>query len=923
MILPFLLRRTWALLAAMLLLPPGSAHAQFAIAGPELRLNGRVEAVESDAAGNVYLGGSFNEYNGTIDHGIGLLRLTAGGAKHATWDIGFITGVSDLLVHGNFLYVGGSFSSVRTFSQGQIIQHHLLRIHLSGANEGKVDTTWLPNVNGSVTVLETDGTSLFIGGNFSVVNGAGRPRLAKILIGSPNPMAVDPAWNPAPNNPVDDLELAGSWLYVSGGFNAIGGLSNNYLARLSSATGAADPLWKPDVNRPVGDLEASATHLYFGGDFTEIEGATHRSLGRYSLAAGPASFDASWKPDPDGEPAKIVLSGSSLYISGVFVRVGNVPRRFMAKVDAAGTGVLDASFVPEPNGAIGDMKVVGANLLAGGRFNTTTGAASAGYAMMNGTTGAALPAFAGTITSDGIVFSMIPAPGGGMIIGGLFDSVGGAARTSVARLNSNGSLDTNFNVPIVGYQRAVYDMKLDGSTLYFCGDFTSAGGAPTQHIARANAVTGAVDTGWFTKPLTPLSCLETDANHVYFGSAGLRFVETSPGLGINVFNVARVSKGAPAAIDLFWTPFIADELSNPATASVLDMQMHGDKLIIGGHFAFVVNPNTGTPHQRICLAALATTGWGEPAAGWGTQFLDENAELGTISNLLLHNGALYVAGHFLVVSGNEYYYVAKIDPANGANDLNFDVSPLDSEDVFGPSKVSTLAAHGNHLYLGGSFDLVYVTPLGDFDSSPYIARLNAATGVLDYSWYPYPNGTVTAMAVDGENLWIYGPFSDVGGVEAEGPVIIKPFTSAYQDWLATWFSPGHLGNSDFTAPFQDPDGDGIENIVEAMFDTDPFDGRRVYQAPGSGSSGLPLLRRENIGGQNYLTVEFTRWKVSANAGMVAIPEFGDDLVAWPRTGVMIGSPVSVSAARERVKFRDTVPNAGRAFGRVEVLPQVE
>ncbi len=920
--LPFPLRRTWALLAAFLL-PCGAIRAQFAIAGPELRLNGRVEAVDSDAAGNVYLGGSFNEYNGTTDHGIGLLRLTPGGAKHATWDIRFITGVSDLLVHGNFLYVGGSFSSVRTFSQGQIVQHHLLRIHLSGANEGKVDTTWLPNVNGAVTVLETDGTSLFIGGSFSAVNGTGRTRLAKILIGGANPATVDPAWNPAPNNPVDDLEFAGSWIYVSGGFNSVGGLSNNYLARLSPATGAADPLWKPDVNRPVGDLEASATHLYFGGDFTQVEGATHRSLGRYSLAAGAASFDASWKPDPDGEPTKIVLSGSSLYIAGVFTRVSSVPRRFMAKVDAGGSGVLDGSFTPEPNGAIGDMKAIGANLLAGGRFNTTSGAASAGYAMMSGTTGAALAAFAGTITSDGVVFSMIPAPGG-MIIGGLFDSVGGVPRTSIARLNSNGSLDTNFNVPIVGYQRAVYDMKLDGSTLYFCGDFISAGGAPTQHIARVNAATGAVDTGWFTKPLTPLRCLETDANYVYFGSTGLRFVETSPNVAANVFNVARVSKGTPATVDPLWTPAIVDELSNPATASVTGMQMYGDKLIIGGHFAFIADPlNPSSYYQRICLAALSTTGWGEPAPGWSTQFLDENARAGTISELLLHNGALYVAGHFLLVNGNEYYYVAKINPANGAHDLNFDVSPLDSEDVFGPSKVATLVAHGGHLYLGGSFDLVYVTPLGDFDFSPYIARVDAATGVLDYSWYPYPNGAVTAMAMDGENLWIYGSFNDVGGVEAEGPVIIKPFTGAYQDWLTTWFSPGQLGNSDFTAPFQDPDGDGIENIVEAMFGTDPFDGRMVYQTPGGGSSGLPLLRRENIGGQDYLTVEFTRWKASANAGVVAIPQFGDDLVSWPRPGVMVGSPVSVSATRERVKFRDTVPNAGRAFGRVEVLPQVE
>jgi hypothetical protein len=40
-----------------------------------------------------------------------------------------------------------------------------------------------------------------------------------------------------------------------------------------------------------------------------------------------------------------------------------------------------------------------------------------------------------------------------------------------------------------------------------------------------NATTGAVDAGWHTKPLTPILCLETDANVVYIGSSGLRFIE--------------------------------------------------------------------------------------------------------------------------------------------------------------------------------------------------------------------------------------------------------------------------------------------------------------------------------------------------------------------------------------------------------------
>ncbi|MCW1886805.1 delta-60 repeat domain-containing protein [Luteolibacter flavescens] len=908
---------------AVALLPLSSLHAQFVVKGPELRLNGFVSSVESDTAGNVYLAGSFNEFNGTSGAGMGLLRLTPGGAQHATWDIGFVDGVNDLMVSGNFLYVGGSFTTVRTLSAGRINRPYLMRIHLTGANEGKIDTTWVSVPNAPVSRLETDGTSLFISGSFSGVNGTARNRLAKILTGGADPDALDSTWNPGANNTVEDLAFVSPWLYVSGNFSSAGGMSNNYLLRLStSGNGAGDSAWTPTINRPVGALEASATHLYFGGDFTVVNGAVHRSLGRFSLAGTTPTFDATWKPDPDGEVSSMALSGSTLYIGGVFTRVANTPRRFMAKVNSGGTGGLDGAFVPEPNGSIEDLKVVAGNVVAGGRFNTTVGSASAGYAMMSGTSGSALPAFAGTITTEGQIYSMQPVSGG-MIIGGVFDSVNGVPRTSIAKILSNGTLDPSFNVPLVGFNRLVSDMKLDGSTLYFCGDFLTAGGAPTQHVARVNATTGAVDAGWFTKPLTPILCLETDANYVYIGSAGLRYIEIAPNVPVEVNNLARLSKGGTATVDPNWKPYIAAENGNPAIASVNDMVFSGSNLIIGGHFIFVVNPlDISTPYQRVCVAALTTNTWGQPVSGWGDIYFDAVGDVGTISRLLLHNGALYVAGDFQFVNNNEYYYVAKLNPVTGAQDLAFDVSPLDYDDPYGSFKVSTLAASGSHLYVGGSFTHVFtgIAP-NPFEASPYIARVSASSGMLDYSWYPYPDGPVSRMAFEGQNLWTYGTFTEIGGEFVDGPVILTPFSTSYQTWLATYLTSNELADSGYTAPFQDLDGDGDSNLVEAMFNTNPKDPRKSYHAAGTGTSGLPLIVRENIGGQFYLTVEYTRWKASANAGAVATPQFSDNLVSWPRNGVQVGNAVSVSSDRERVKFRDSVANGAKGFGRVQILPQ--
>ncbi|HEY4951803.1 MAG TPA: hypothetical protein VII71_00270, partial [Verrucomicrobiae bacterium] len=119
-----------------------SAHAQIAIPGPSLGLNGIVFAVEPLASGKVVLGGTFNSFNGDSSSGLGLIRLTSSATKDPAWDIGFVNNVRDTLVIGNFLYVSGEFTTVRTLSAGTLSQPYLFRMNLSGLNDGKIDTTW-------------------------------------------------------------------------------------------------------------------------------------------------------------------------------------------------------------------------------------------------------------------------------------------------------------------------------------------------------------------------------------------------------------------------------------------------------------------------------------------------------------------------------------------------------------------------------------------------------------------------------------------------------------------------------------------------------------------------------------------------------------------------------------------------------------
>ena len=94
-------------------------------------------------------------------------------------------------------------------------------------------------------------------------------------------------------------------------------------------------------------------------------------------------------------------------------------------------------------------------------------------------------------------------PDGKIVIGGFFTSVAGVGRNRIARLNSDGSLDTSFD-PGVGCQGKVVPaddkdpfvfalaVQRDGK-IVVAGNFATYNNQPSSGIARLNA-DGTLDT---------------------------------------------------------------------------------------------------------------------------------------------------------------------------------------------------------------------------------------------------------------------------------------------------------------------------------------------------------------------------------------------------------------------------------------------
>ena len=97
--------------------------------------------------------------------------------------------------------------------------------------------------------------------------------------------------------------------------------------------------------------------------------------------------------------------------------------------------------------------------------------------------------------ANGIIRTTSIQSNGKIIIGGDFTSFIGTSRNYIARLNTDGTLDSTFN-PGTGTNGIIYSSSIqsDGKII-IGGDFTSFNGTERYHIARLNT-DGTLDTNF-------------------------------------------------------------------------------------------------------------------------------------------------------------------------------------------------------------------------------------------------------------------------------------------------------------------------------------------------------------------------------------------------------------------------------------------
>ncbi len=312
-----------------------------------------------------------------------------------------------------------------------------------------------------------------------------------------------------------------------------------------------------------------------------------------------------------------------------------------------------------------------------------------------------------------------------IIIGGDFSSVQGVARTNIARLNADGTLDTSF-VPAVP-DGPVYALALqtDGK-IYVGGPINNFNGASRVGFARLNA-DGSLDTSFTLRANSIVNsfAIQPDGNVLVAGQFHALH-ETEGGPQILRNRIARFSPGG-----------IVDTTFNPNAGNIVfSVALQGDgKILLAGDFT-TIGAATRNYIARVFPNGSLDTGF------------DPNVNPGGRVNAMLvqADGNIVIAGNFSSLDPNAggspvaRNRIARVSPG-GFVDATFDPN------VDQPVLTLALQADGKIL-LGGHFTTVAATPRN------FIARVNS-DGTLD-SFDPSSDGITRALALQADGRVLAG-----------------------------------------------------------------------------------------------------------------------------------------------------------------------
>jgi hypothetical protein len=681
--------------------PPSTSATIAGAWSPSFGLQGATGDVLAVAVSGsqIYIGGSFTTFGGQptgkyehVAEWTGSKWVSLGGGVNGT--------VYALTVLAGKVYAGGDF----TAAGGVAAKNLAAWDGHSWSDVGGVATTGDEAISERVESLTTDGTSVYVGGQFDTAGSTAVNSIAAYTPGTGFQALGDGAqdcMNCGPNKTPGDVRAmlwANGKLYAAGRFGGAGGIVTNSFASWTSATGWASygsgltQFGGEGVAQSLAADPATAA-VYVGGRFDSAGGTAASGIAQLSGSewSGIGDITAAGAADVNG----LAVADDKLYATGEFTTAGGADVVNFAvrtgtswtqaggglatagdALAATGSGVVVAGSFANTNDGKHQLAAValwdtswtslgnGAQLLnanpgsinalapdgtadgvwAAGQFNQLGAVAANGIGHWTGTAWKSLSTGLGigTGAGGGVAHAMVVLKGQ-LYVAGQFDRAGPSPANNIARWDG-----THWHALGSGVSGGrVNALAVVAGKLYAGGSFSSAGGKPVSGVAAWDV---AAHT-WSALPGKPafthgnIYALASDGgHHLYIGG------------DYGSVTVRRVSKVTPGLVrfdstatrtDLARFPVIGG--SNGQIQTLL-VAKSGD-LYIGGTFtrAGTRSGVAGINAARVAVWHAATSQkWA--AVGAGTD--------GTVSALAISGGLLYATGTFTAAGGQHHPGIA-------------------------------------------------------------------------------------------------------------------------------------------------------------------------------------------------------------------------------------------------------------------------
>ncbi|MEY2497605.1 MAG: hypothetical protein QOD12_1161, partial [Verrucomicrobiota bacterium] len=455
------------------------------------------------------------------------------------------------------------------------------------------------------------------------------------------------------------------------------------------------------------------------------------------------TVDSSFHAPPDYTVFNLLsLPDNKIVIGGSFPPVGGVASSGLARLQADGT--IDPGFNPPPQFVL-DHSTLGLDL--GGKVLATVYLQQTlSYEILRlGADGKIDPSYNAPAPYG--ISTIVIQPDGKALVAGPFEEIQRHDRTGIARLNTDGTLDTSF-FPIFTRPGTVFTLATQLDKVIAGGNFTRVNGPFVGSIVRLNE-DSTLDGSYQTSVIAGFTLrveTQSDGKIVVLNDIVQSGQSVFTGLLRLTLNGAMDPTFAPLSPSLFDTFALQpdDKILAVIKNAILRLNTDGsrDNGFITIQNRYTINGLKVQPDGRILVFGVGEIGVINRKYTDGTfdpSFEDPGAD-GSIDAVDLQGDGKVVVGgkfHYFGVNANYFNdivarrYLARLR-ANGGVDENFNAS------VNAPVSVVKVQKNGQ-IVIGGSFTSVSNYP------APGLARLNS-DGTFDPTFTaPTEGGAVRAI----------------------------------------------------------------------------------------------------------------------------------------------------------------------------------